>query len=690
VLGNQVVRQLEVEVGDTHIRIVAQPTYTAAVTVSVGHPFPLGATCDADGVNFALVAGHATRVDLCLYDTPADARESRRIPLAGRTGDVWHSHVTGVPPGQLYGYSVDGPWDPAQGHRHDPGTLLFDPYARALGRRVRWHPSVVAPLGAVVPDGFAWAGDRPPRTAWTDTVIYELHVKGFTALHPEVPADARGTYRGLASAAALAHLRALGVTAVELMPVHACVDELALHRRGLTNYWGYNTLGFFAPDPRLASAADPLAIVREFKTMVQALHASGLEVILDVVYNHTAEGDHLGPTLSMRGIDNASYYRLDPHDRSRYQDFTGCGNTLDTRSAVVQRLILDSLRYWVQEMHVDGFRFDLTSALMRGEHEVDVRAPLLDAIAQDPIISGAKLIAEPWDATATGYRLGQFPAGWSEWNGRYRDDVRRFWRGDGGTRPALATRMAGSSDLYARPGRHPHASINFVTAHDGFTLADLVSYADKHNEANGEGNRDGESHNFSANWGAEGPTPDRGIRERRQRVQRSLLLTLLTSQGAPMISGGDELGRTQHGNNNAYCQDTPLSWTPWRPEDGADLSLLSFVQRLVAVRHAHPSLRRETFFADAGSDPSEVAWLSPSGEPLTEADWHDASARAFAMRLAGAEPLAILLNASDEAVTFALPAPPGHEWRLVLTTGDEARPLALPGGGAAVVRASRV
>ena len=671
---------------------MAQPAYTAAVRVSAGRPLPLGATRDDVGVNFALAAGHATRVDLCLYDATTDRREARRIPLANRTGGVWHGHVEGVRPGQLYGYCVDGPWDPARGHRHNPDVLLFDPCARAVGRPVLWHPSPVAPLGAVVADAFDWGGDCPPRTPWTETVIYELHVKGFTALHPEVPAEARGTFRGLASPAPLAHLRDLGVTAIELMPIQFCVDEIALRRRGLTNYWGYNTLGFFAPDPRLASATDPAGVVREFQTMMKAVHAAGLEVLLDVVYNHTAEGDHLGPTLSMRGIDNAGYYRLRPDDRSRYEDFTGCGNTLDTRSPVVQRLILDSLRYWVQEMHVDGFRFDLTSALVRGDHDVDLRAPLLDAIAQDPIISRVKLIAEPWDATAGGYRLGQFPAGWSEWNGRYRDDARRYWRGDGGTRPALATRVAGSSDLYGAPGRHPHASINFVTAHDGFTLADLVSYAHKHNEANGEDNRDGESHNFSANWGAEGPTADPDVRARRARVQRSLLLTLMTSQGVPMISGGDELGRTQHGNNNAYCQDSALSWTPWRPEDGADLALLSFVQRLAALRRDHPALRRDQFFDDSGGEPAGVSWLGPSGRPLTEADWHDGAASAFAMHLGAQQEqdaLVVLFNGSALSVTFHLPALEDQAWRLAVTSGDEATPMTLPPGGAAILETVR-
>jgi glycogen operon protein len=680
--------QIEVEVGDSHLRIVAQPTYTSAVDVSSGQPFPLGATCDASGVNFAIVASHATAVTLCLFGTQEDHLESHRIALTSRTGDVWHGHVAGLRAGQLYGYRVSGPDDPARGLRHDATHLLCDPYARAVGRRATWLPTPVPPLGAVVDDAFNWGTDHAPRTPWADTIIYETHVKGFTALHPGVAPGLRGTYRGLVSDAPLAHLRDLGVTAIELLPVHFCVDEIALHQRGLTNYWGYNSLGFFAPDPRLASVSDPQGVVNEFKTMVKAAHAAGLEVLLDVVYNHTAEGDHLGPTLSMRGIDNANYYRLDPHDLSRYQDFTGCGNTLDTRSPVVQRLILDSLRYWVEHMHVDGFRFDLASALLRGASDVDFAAPLLSAITRDPVLSGVKLIAEPWDASVGGYQVGRFPTGWSEWNGRYRDDVRRFWRGDAGARPALATRLAGSSDLYATAGRSPHASINFVTAHDGFTLADLVSYADKHNAANGEHNRDGESHNLSANWGVEGPTTDPTILAQRQRVQRSLLITLFTSQGVPMLSGGDELGRTQAGNNNAYCQDNCTSWTPWSVEDGADLPLLAFARQLAALRRAHPTLRRQTFFPSTAQAESEVDWLSPSGDPLTAADWHDESAGAFTMLLAAEQednPVAVLLNGSAKEVAFVLPTPVGHTWQPALSSGEMTRPMTLPPGGASVM-----
>ena len=592
--------------------------------------------------------------------------ESRRAFLPGRTGDVWHGYVPELLPGQLYGYRVDGPWEPEQGHRCNPAELLFDPYARAIGRPHTWEP-LRAPLGAVVDNRFNWGNDRAPRTPLQDSVIYELHVKGFTALHPDLPQADRGTYRGLATEPAIDHLRRLGVTAVELMPVHAHADERALHLRGLTNYWGYNTLGFFAPDPRLAAASgDPLGVVREFKAMVRALHAAGLEVILDVVYNHTAEGDHLGPTLSMRGIDNASYYRLRPGNPSLYQDFTGCGNTLETRSAVVRQLIFDSLRYWVEEMHVDGFRFDLASALIRSDSGVDLASPLLKSIGGDPLLSQVKLIAEPWDATADGYLVGRFPAGWSEWNGIYRDSVRRVWRGDAGQRADLATRLAGSSDLYAAANRPPQASINFIAAHDGFTLADLVSYERKHNEANGEANLDGETHNGSANWGVEGPTDEAAILERRKRVARSLLLTLCVSQGVPMLGGGDESGRTQLGNNNAYCHDSPLSWTPWP----GDQDLLAFTQRALALRREHPQLRRTTFF-NGGND---VTWLGPSGVELTDDDWQDAGARALGMWVRAREDretsLLVLLNPGERDVHFSLPAAERASWTLALSSAD--------------------
>lgn len=593
----------------------------------------LGARWDGRGVHFSVWSSQATRIDLCLFDSAEATTESARVPLV-RDGDVWRGHVPGAGPGLVYAFRADGPWDPEDGHRFDSTRTLFDPYGRAFAEPFSWRHGR-SPKAVVIDDAFDWQGDVRPRAPWTDTLIYELHVKGFTARHPEVPAELRGTYAGLASPPAIAHLHSLGVTAVELMPVHARVDEWALHERGLTNYWGYNTLGFFAPEPRLAAARTPQGVVDEFKSMVRALHAAGIEVLLDVVFNHTAEGDETASTWCFRGLDNASYYRLHAHDRARYEDFTGCGNTLDPRQPIVRQLILDSLRYWVQEMHVDGFRFDLASALARGRFSFHADAPLLTEIQQDPLLSTVKLIAEPWDATAEGYQVGQFPAGWAEWNGRYRDDVRRYWRGEPGTRPALATRLAGSSDLYGAPGRGPTASINFVTSHDGFTLADLVAYERKHNEDNGEGNRDGDSHNLSQNFGVEGPSDDAGVQARRAARQRDFFRTLFASLGVPMISGGDELGRTQRGNNNAYCHDSEVSWTPWREEDGADLALLAFVQQLAAWRRATPAVRRSTFFRDDGAD---VAWLRPDGAPMTEADWHDPHGRGLIMRLPGPDP----------------------------------------------------
>jgi isoamylase len=590
----------------------------------------LGARWDGTGVSFAVWSSSAGRVDLCLFDSADATTASALIPLTPlpRRDGVWHGYVPGAGPGTIYGFSADG------------SPALFDPYGRAFAETFSWTHGR-CPKAVVTDDRFDWGDDQRPRTALADSLIYEMHVKGFTARHPAVPPDLRGTYAGLATPPAVAHLQSLGVTAVELMPVHACVDEFALHLRGLTNYWGYNTLGFFAPEPRLAAARTPQGVVNEFKTMVRALHAAGIEVLLDVVYNHTAEGDDAASTWSMRGLDNAAYYRLHPHDPTRYEDFTGCGNTLDTRQPVVRQLILDSLRYWVREMHVDGFRFDLASALARDPDLFHPDAPLLREIREDDLLSNVTLIAEPWDATAEGYQVGNFPAGWSEWNGRYRDDVRQYWRGDAGTRPALATRLSGSSDLYGAPGRGPTASINFVTSHDGFTLADLVSYNHKHNKDNGEDNRDGTDHNISQNFGIEGPTDDAGIRALRGQRQRQILTTLFASRGVPMLSGGDELGRTQHGNNNAYCHNSEVSWTPWREEDGADLELLAFVRQLAAWRRAHPAVRRDTFFSDDGT---EVEWLRPDGAPMTEADWHDTHRRGLIMRLAGAEPIDIVFE----------------------------------------------
>jgi glycogen operon protein len=681
-----------------------------------GLPYPLGATWDGRGVNFAIASEHASRVELCLFDAADRMVESMRVPLVERTNMVWHGYLPDARPGQLYGYRVHGPWDPRNGARFNPAKLLLDPYAKAIGRPLAWHPSLFAfaaesdgssgadnsnsapyaPLAAVIDPAFDWSGDSRPRTPWHETIIYELHVKGFSALDRALPALVRGTYLGLASEPSIRRLLDLGVTAVELMPVHAHADEYQLHRRGLTNYWGYNTLSYFSPDARFATSSAPDVAVREFKTMVRMLHAAGLEVILDVVYNHTAEGDYLGPTLSLRGIDNERYYRLDPRDRSRYEDFTGCGNTLNMQSPEVLQLIMDSLRYWVEEMHVDGFRFDLASALARELYAVDRLSSFFDVIRQDPVISRVKLIAEPWDVGEGGYQVGNFPPGWTEWNGKYRDAVRRFWRGDAGMLPETATRLAGSSDLYSHSGRLPHASINFVTAHDGYTLADLVSYQHRHNEANLEQNRDGDPHNLSWNCGIEGPTHDPAIIALRERQRRNFALTLLVSVGVPMLSGGDEVGRTQRGNNNAYCQDNDLAWTPWDvPPDG--LALSAFMRRLVALRRSQPVLRRRTFLTGRSGDPPDVLWLDPNGVEMTEASWADPGRHTLGMLLDGkaipetnaqgervqGDTLLILLSADASPVPFSLPAGGhGSRWEQLIDTNDPDGPANAVSGGA--------
>jgi isoamylase len=665
-----------------------------------GVPYPLGATWDGEGTNFALFSENATGVELALFD--AEGAE-QRLALLERTDNVWHAYLPDIGPGQRYGYRVAGPWAPREGHRFNPAKLLLDPYARRVdgpvdstalqvGHRIDAEglptpdpddrdSAPETPRGVVVDGGFDWGGDRQLRTAWEGTVIYEVHVKGFTQQHPQVGDELRGRYGGLASDPAIEHLQRLGVTAVELLPVHQHVNERHLVERGLTNYWGYNTIGFFAPDQRFAAGDDPVA---EFKAMVRRLHAAGIEVILDVVYNHTAEGDHQGPTLSFRGIDNAAYYRLDPDDRSRYVDYTGTGNTLSAVHPRTLQLIMDSLRYWITEMHVDGFRFDLASALARELHDVDKLGSFFDIVHQDPLISQVKLIAEPWDLGEGGYQVGNFPIGWAEWNGRYRDAVRRFWRGTGGQTAELAYRLTGSSDLYAEGGRLPHASINFVTAHDGFTLADLVSHERKHNEANGEDNRDGEEHNESLNFGVEGPTDDPVISEARARQQRNLLATLLLSQGVPMLLGGDELGRTQGGNNNAYAQDNPISWFAWDLTD-AQRQLLDFTRGLLEVFRQHPVLRRRRFFQGRrirGSTVKDLTWLAPGGAEMTDAEWQAEGIRALGLRLAGDaiddrgprgerivdDTLLLLLNAADDEVEFTLPdrAPAG--WRLLFDT----------------------
>jgi isoamylase len=683
-----------------------------------GRPYPLGATWDGRGVNFVLFSEHAKRVELCLFDAVDSTEERVCIPMREQTDLVWHCYLPGVKPGQLYGYRVHGPYDPTQGHRFNANKVLLDPYAKSIGRDIQWADEMFgyrvgdpgkdlscddrdnaayAPLAAVVAPGFRWAGDRPPRTPWHKTVIYELHVKGFTCKHPGVPPALRGTYAGLASPAAIAHLKRLGVTAVELMPIHHRVDDRHLIERGLVNYWGYNTLSYFAPDTRYASGSFPHA-VHEFKHMVRRLHRAGLEVILDVVYNHTGEGNHLGPTLSLRGLDNASYYRLVPDDPRYYMDYTGCGNTLNMLCPRVLQLIMDSLRYWVQEMHVDGFRFDLASTLARELHAVDRLGAFFDIIHQDPVLSQVKLIAEPWDLGEGGYQVGNFPVLWTEWNGKYRDTVRRFWRGDGDALNEFATRLCGSSDLYEHSGRKPYASINFVTSHDGFSMRDLVSYNHKHNEANGEGNRDGDNHNLSWNCGVEGPTDNPSIRALRNRQMKNFLTTLMFSQGVPMIRGGDELQHTARGNNNTYCQDNALSWLDWELEP-EQKELREFVRLLIKLRAEHPVLTRRKFFQGRqirGASASDIAWLTPHGREMLEADWNRPKVRVLGVRLNGkmldefddygrpitGSTLLVLLSAEDHPIEFVLPEiEEDRYWHPVLdTSGQPQPPKHLPGG----------
>jgi len=668
-----------------------------------GEPYPLGATWDGEGINFALFSENAERVELCLFD-PSGRREVERIELREQTDQIWHCYLPYGRLGQLYGYRVYGPYDPENGHRFNPNKLLLDPYAKSIAGSLDWrHPHFGYRPGEddlsfderdnaagalkcrVVDTAFTWGDDRPPRTPWHDTIIYELHVKGFTRLHPEIPPHLRGTYAGLASAPAIEHLKRLGVTAVELMPVHFFVDDKHLLDRGLRNYWGYNSIGFFAPDARYSATGS----INEFKTMVKRLHSAGLEVILDVVYNHTAEGNHLGPTLSFRGIDNAAYYRLVPDDRRYYMDYTGTGNTLNMMHPRVLQLIMDSLRYWILEMHVDGFRFDLASALARELHDVDKLSAFFDIIRQDPVISQVKLIAEPWDVGEGGYQVGNFPVGWTEWNGKYRDAVRSYWKGDGGLVDELAYRLTGSSDLYERDGRRPYASINFVTAHDGFTLQDLVSYNEKHNEANGEDNRDGHDDNRSWNCGVEGPTGDRGIRRLRARQKRNLMATLLLSQGVPMILHGDEMGRSQNGNNNAYCQDNETSWVSWNLAP-ADRNFLAFVRRMIRLRREHPIFRRRSFFQGRrlrGAGVKDITWLTPDGDEMTDEEWASSFARSLGLQMSGIlegevdaqgrqiqdDDFLLLLNAHHEDLSFVLPpVPEDARWEAVVDTAHAA------------------
>ena len=662
----------------------------STMTVWPGRPYPLGATWDGEGVNFALFSQHAEQVVLCLFDARGK-QEVAQIPLRERTGGVWHAYLPEARPDLLYGYRVHGPYRPEEGHRFNAHKLLLDPYARSIVGQIQWSDAQFGyriggrgedlsfntrnsgpgmPKCQVVDAAFMWGDDRPPRTSWRDTLIYEVHVRGFTMRHSDVPPHLRGTYAGLACGPVVDYLKALGVTAVELLPIHYFVDERHLLDRGLRNYWGYSPIGYFAPDPRYASSDHP---VSEFKSMVRTLHAAGLEVILDVVYNHTAEGNQFGPTLCFRGMDNAVYYRLSPEHPRYTMDYTGCGNTLNTAQPRVLQLITDSLRYWVTEMHVDGFRFDLAAALARGQHEVEQAGAFMAIIQQDPVLSQVKLIAEPWDVGEGGYQVGRFPPGWSEWNGKYRDVVRDYWRGEGGLIGELAYRLTGSADLYEHNGRRPHASINFITAHDGFTLYDLVSYNERHNEANGENNQDGESHNRSWNCGAEGDTGEPDIIALRLRQRRNLLATLLLAQGVPMLLAGDEVGRTQRGNNNAYCQDNELSWLDWDiawlPENQ---ELLAFTQRLIQIRRRHPAFRRQHFFRGIhGDGVRDIFWFNPDGREISDEEWTHDYARCLGLYLPGVglqeqderghalrdDDFLLLCNAHHEEIPFVLPAP---------------------------------
>jgi len=670
-----------------------------------GKPYPIGAVWDGQGTNFALFSQNATGVTLCLFDGPEDGEPSAEIALRERTNWVWHVYVPDVRPPQLYGFRVEGPYEPGAGHRFNARKLLVDPYARALCGPLQWDDALFGyrvgpeedadlvpderdsapflPKSVVIDHSFPWEGDKPPRTPWSRTVIYECHVKGLTALHPEVPESQRGRYLGLSSEPMIDHLLSLGITAVELLPVHHSVSERELVERGLSNYWGYNTLGFFAPDARFASG-DRGEQVTEFKTMVKALHRAGIEVLLDVVYNHTAEGNRRGATLCLRGADNASYYHLDENPRF-YVDYTGCGNTLNTQHPRTMQLLMDSLRYWVQEMHVDGFRFDLAPALARELHAVDRLDRFFHMIQQDPVLAEVKLIAEPWDLGPGGYQVGNFPTGWAEWNGLYRDTVRRYWRGDAGQLGELASRIAGSADVYQHGGRGPFASVNFITAHDGFTLRDLVSYERKHNEANGEDNRDGTDANWSTNWGEEGPTEKQAILRRRATSMRNFLATLAFSQGVPMLSHGDELGRTQRGNNNAYCQDNEISWVDWTL-DPAARELLDFTRRVLGLRESNPVLRRRNFFSGRSEEdeaPADVLWLRPDGEEMTTGDWQDPERQVLGMLAPGnanaevdergrpiqGETLLLLFNAGARPRLFRLPKMPAPGiWEHTLCT----------------------
>ncbi|AKS31320.1 glycogen debranching protein GlgX [Mycolicibacterium goodii] len=686
-----------------------------------GKAYPLGATYDGSGTNFALFSEVAERVELCLFDDDGDGLRETRITLPEVDGFVWHGFIPNIEPGQRYGFRVHGPYDPAAGHRCNANKLVLDPYAKAIDGQFIWGQPLFSynfgdpdsrndedsaanmPKAVVINPYFDWGVDRPPSHDYPDTVIYEAHVKGLTQTHPDIPENIRGTYSAVAHPAIIEHLKALGVNALELMPVHHFVNDSTLVDKGLSNYWGYNTIGFLAPDSKYSSSPNPGGQVQEFKAMVRTLHEAGIEVILDVVYNHTAEGNHMGPTLSFRGIDNAAYYRLVDDDKRYYMDYTGTGNSLNVGHPHALQLIMDSLRYWVIEMHVDGFRFDLASTLAREFYDVDRLATFFELVQQDPIVSQVKLIAEPWDVGPGGYQVGNFPPLWTEWNGKYRDTVRDYWRGEPATLDEFASRLTGSADLYEQTGRRPFASINFVIAHDGFTLRDLVSYNEKHNEANGEDNNDGESHNRSWNCGAEGPTDDKEVNALRARQQRNFITTLLLSQGVPMLAHGDELGRTQQGNNNVYCQDSELSWIDWAD---ADTELLEFTQKVSALRAAHPVFRRRRFFngrpVRRPGEPRlpDIGWYAPDGSEMTDEDWDAGYAKSMAVYLNGQgipdrdergqrvvdDSFYMCFNAHHEPIEFVLPSSDFAErWVEVINTAADCNTEPLDAGARVTV-----
>jgi isoamylase len=693
-------------------------------TLLPGRPHPLGATAHSKGTNFALFSQDATKVDLCLFDS--EGKQTECITLRERTAYVWHGFIRDIKPGQLYGFRIDGPWDPEKGHRFNYNKLLVDPYAKAISGTVDWKAPIFAydlasgddlkmdtqvssdgvPKSVVVDMEFDWENDCPPETALVDSVIYEMHVKGFSTRNPALPKEIRGTYAGLAHESSIKYLKNLGVTAVELLPVHHFIDEGHLVDKDLVDYWGYNTLGYFAPMSRYSSSGDTGGQVNEFKQMVKALHAEGIEVILDVVYNHTCEGNHLGPTLSWKGICNCTYYRTVPENPRYFMDYTGTGNTLNVRNPQVLKLLMDSLRYWVTEMHVDGFRFDLAATLARELHDVSRLSSFFDTIHQDPILADVKLIAEPWDVGDGGYQVGQFPVLWAEWNGKYRDTMRRFWKGDGGQLSDFGYRMTGSSDLYQFDGRKPYASINFLTAHDGFTLCDLVSYDGKHNEANKDDNKDGADNNDSWNMGAEGPTDDEAINIRRERQMRNFLATLMLSQGVPMLNGGDEIARSQRGNNNCYCQDNELTWHDWNL-DQPRKRLLAFTSQLINFRLAHPNLHRRKFFQDRevrnkqGSTViQDIAWFSPDGSQVSDEGWNAEWSRSISMLLNGQtlqviddngtkivdDSFLLLVNAAQDGVEYNLPnSPSGRPWNLVIDTENLEDPFAIMGASSNLI-----